>query len=284
MTTLTIDAQVSDEQLRRYAMLIYDKTGIRISPQKKTLLSNRLRRRLKATGLDCYEAYLDKLQTLRANDPEWDAFLQEITTHETYLFRDMSQWNWLREKYLPEVQLQARAGRREKALRVWSAACSTGDEAYTIACCIADCLAHPPTWKIDILGTDIGVGAVQAAQEARFGARAMQHVPESYQRRFFKADQEGSHWAPKAPLVEWTKFQQHNLLEPMRAGSFDLIVLKNVLIYFDAESKQPVANHICRALRPGGYLITGPAEGVAEMLNGLERIQGWLHRKPDNSR
>ena len=124
MTAATIDTtlQVTDDQLARYASLIYDKTGIRISPQKKTLLSNRLRRRLRATGLNCFDAYLNRLKTLGAADPEWDAFLQEITTHETYLFRDTSQWDWLRESFLAEVQSAARRGERDKTLQIWSAA------------------------------------------------------------------------------------------------------------------------------------------------------------------
>ena len=273
-------AQVTDDQLARYASLIYDKTGIRISPQKKTLLSNRLRRRLRATGLDCFDDYLGKLKQLHANDPEWNAFLQEITTHETYLFRDMAQWDWLRETYLADAQAAARRGEHKTSLSIWSAACSTGDEAYTIASCIADRLSNHSSWKINILGTDIGIGAVEAARAANFGERAMRHVPAEYKRRFFTASQDKTTWAPKPLLSAWMNFEQHNLLSPMRKGPFDLIVLKNVLIYFDAASKGPVAEHICRALKPGGYLVTGPAEGVADMLGGLERIQGWLHRKP----
>ena len=96
MTVTLPTEQVSDAQLGRYADLIYDRTGIRISPQKKTLLSNRLRRRLRATGIKGYDEYLKKLKSLPAEDAEWTAFLQEITTHESYLFRDISQWDWLR--------------------------------------------------------------------------------------------------------------------------------------------------------------------------------------------
>ena len=282
MSTLAInkDAQVSDAQLARYASLIYDKTGIRISPQKKTLLSNRLRRRLRATGLTCFDAYFNKLKSLLANDPEWDAFLQEITTHETYLFRDTVQWDWLRDKYLADLQSAARRGEREKKLNVWSAACSTGDEAYTIASCIADRLMGNSEWKINILGTDIGVGALESARAANFGERAMRHVPAEYKRKYFTSDQVRETWEPKPQLRDWMKFKQHNLLQPMRHEPFDLIVLKNVLIYFDAASKEPVADHICRALKPGGFLITGPAEGVSDNLTSLTRIQGWLHQKP----
>ena len=282
IATTNFGAEVTDAQLARYASLIYDKTGIRISPQKKTLVSNRIRRRLRATGEECFDAYLNKLKQLSASDPEWHAFLQEITTHETYLFRDMSQWDWLREGFLPDLQSAARRGERDKSLKIWSAACSTGDEPYTIASCIADRLSNSSAWQIQILGTDIGRGSLEAARQPKFGERAMRHVPSEYQRRFFAADKDNAIWTPKPQLTSWMSFEQHNLLDPMRKGPFDLIVLKNVLIYFDAKSKEPVANHICRALKPGGYLITGPAEGVVDFLGGLERVQGWLHRKPIN--
>ena len=93
--------QVSDAQLSRYAELIYARTGIRVSPQKKLLLSNRLRRRLRSTGIKTFEEYYEHLKKLPPRDPEWDAFVQEITTHETYLFRDETQWEWFRNEYLP---------------------------------------------------------------------------------------------------------------------------------------------------------------------------------------
>ncbi|HUT14523.1 MAG TPA: CheR family methyltransferase, partial [Thermoguttaceae bacterium] len=107
---------------------IYDRTGIRVSPQKKTLLSNRLRRRLKQTGIEDFGEYYRHLKGLRPNDPEWDLLLQEITTHETYLFRDEAQWDWFRNTFLPQCASEVRSGTAQRSLRVWSAACSTGDE------------------------------------------------------------------------------------------------------------------------------------------------------------
>jgi len=165
-------AQVTDQQLADFAELIYARTGIRVSPQKKTLLSNRLRRRLRETGIETFEDYCRHLKRLRANDPEWDAFLQEITTHETYLFRDQSHWDWFRNDYLASLAPSGGEGGR-RSLRIWSAACSTGDEAYTAACCIAGTLSDLSRWKIQILGTDIGKGAVEQARNPAFGERAM---------------------------------------------------------------------------------------------------------------
>ena len=277
-STITLDS-LTDKQLDMFADLIYDRTGIRVSPQKKTLLSNRLRRRLRATGITCFTDYHDKLIKLPMNDPEWDAFLQEITTHETYLFRDQVQWDWFAEEYLAGIQAEARQGKRAKTLRIWSAACSTGDEAYTIATCIADRLKLHEEWKVEIHGTDVGVGALEEAKEAIFKARAMKNVSDSLKKRFFSKVDENT-WSARPVLRNWTSFKQHNLLDPLRTVPFDLVFVKNVFIYFDADSKKRAFKNIENAMKPGGLLVTGPAEGIANLLDKYERVQTWLHRKP----
>lgn len=270
--------QVTAEQLARYADLIYDRTGIRISPQKRTLLSNRVRRRLRSTGIANFDAYFAHLKRLPGVDPEWDCFLQEITTHETYLFRDPSQWDWFRNEYLPERLSQVRRGEHPKALRIWSAAASTGDEAMTIASCLAERIPNHAEWRLEIVGTDIGVGALEQARAATFSERAMRQTPSELKRRFF-TPLTGERWQAKPLLTRMTTFRQHNLLEPLKTTAFDLVFLKNVLIYFDGDSKRTVLEQIFRALRPGGLLVSGPAEGIGDLLQGYERLQTWLHRR-----
>jgi chemotaxis protein methyltransferase CheR len=273
-------AEVTDDELARYAELIYERTGIRISPQKKTLLSNRVRRRLKETGARGFAEYYNHLRRLRPNDPEWDAFLQEITTHETFLFRDEGQWEWFRTSYLPGCAAEARSGSRQRSLRIWSAACSTGDEAFTAACCIADCLPSHAQWQIRILGTDIGIGAVEQAKTASFGDRAMRLVPESYKRRYFRKAATADQWQACPVLTEMAAFRQHNLLDRPRDGPFDLVFLKNVLIYFAPESKRRVMDNVRSAICPGGLLMTGPAEGVGDMVKDFVRLRPWLCQRP----
>jgi chemotaxis protein methyltransferase CheR len=267
---------VTASQLGRYAKLIYDKVGIVVSPQKVTLLSNRVRRRLRATGIESYEEYYKLLRDCPADDPEWEHFLQEITTHETYLFREQKHWDWLREEFTRELIASHKAGQREATVRVWSAACSTGDEAVTIACCLADGL--PKTgWKVEILGTDIGAATVAQAQRLAFGERAVRLVPGHYLKLFFEKAASGNAWTPRAPIRDMLRFETHNLLDPIREPAFDLIVLKNVLIYFDAASKRRVLNNVRHALSPRGFLITGAAEGVGDLLDGMQSKLGWLH-------
>lgn len=277
--SVTLD-QVSDKELASYASLIYDRTGITVSPQKKTLLSNRVRRRLRATGIEDFSSYHSHLSKLPADAPEWDAFLQEITTHETYLFRDEGQWNWFSQEFLPWLESSERAGKRDKTLRIWSAASSTGDEAYTIATCVAAHLRGHANWNIEIVGTDIGVGAIEVARRAVFGERAMRLVPDNLKRRYFKECKESVTWKAKDSLTQWVNFYQHNLLKPLKEKPFDLVFLKNVLIYFDTQSKTQVMGHVERALCPGGMLVTAAAEGISDLVNNMSKSKPWLHQKP----
>jgi chemotaxis protein methyltransferase CheR len=271
--------QVTDAELENFAELIYERTGIHVSPQKKMLLSNRLRRRLRETGIEDFSSYYQHLKRLRETDAEWDAFLQEITTHETYLFRDESQWNWFRKDFLAECAAKPAPGAAKRSLRIWSAACSTGDEPYTAACCIAATLQNLPQWNIQILGTDIGVGALQQAQAGVFGERAMRLVPEDLRRRFFNMET-GSHlWQARPALTSMLKFRQHNLMSPLREKPFDLVFLKNVLIYFDAASKRTVMDNVKAMIQPGGLLVAGAAEGITEFVKDLKRLQPWLYQK-----
>lgn len=281
-TNLAI-AQVNDAQMSRYCDLIYRTTGIRIPTQKKTLMSNRIRRRLRELTLSSFDDYFQLLQSLKPDHSEWDHFLQEITTHETYLFRDDAHWKWLQTEYLPTIAQMGAAGKRPKSLRVWSAACSTGDEPYTIATCIAGVLPNFSQWKVQILGTDIGIGALNQAQEATFGERAMRLVPENYKSAYFTKSPTANSWQAKPVLTNMIKFKQHNLLQPLREPGFDLVFLKNVLIYFDAASKERVMTGVRSAIVPGGLLVAGAAEGISDQLKGFSRIQPWLHQAPQRS-
>ncbi len=276
---ITETGQLTDALLERFAALIYAKCGMRITSQKRALLSNRLRRRLRATGDTDFESYYRRLISLPAQHPEWDQFLQEVTTHESYLFRDEAHWRWFQAEFLPGAWSAAERRERGRELRIWSAACSTGDEAYTIAACVAARLPQFAEWRVEILGTDIGVSALADAERGAFGARAMRLVPREFRQRFFEENRAGESWTARPLLRQMLTFRRHNLLEPLRARPFHAVFLKNVLIYFDAASKRAALQQIARMLLPGGYLICGAAEGVMGMLPGFHRIHPWLYQQ-----
>lgn len=281
VASITAD-QISDEQMARYIAMIYERTGIQISPAKKALVSNRLRKRMKANSVGCYDEYFALLKRCRQSDLEWQQFLQEITTHETYLFRDQAQWDWFRKVYLPEFKKSVLADRKTKSLRIWSAACSTGDEPYTIATCIAASRLFDTSWKIEVMATDIGIGALEAARKAVFNQRAMKNVPADLRARYFLSRSDGL-WTPRNELTKLIEFKQHNLMQPLSVSPFDLIIIKNVLIYFDVTSKKKVLSNIDRVLKPEGKLLSGPAEGISDLVGKYEREKTWLHCKTAKS-
>lgn len=283
MTTASLSADVTPTQLERYAKLIYQKIGVTISPQKSTLLSNRLRRRLRATGLSDYDAYYSMLVSTAVTEPEWEAFLQEITTHETFLYRDETHWKWFRDDFLRSIREEAASGARNKSLRCWSAACSTGDEAATMACCIGDTFPDLASWKIEIVGTDIGAGAVAQASKARFDARSMRNVKAAQKHAHFISLPTGE-WELKPALRQLLRFRVHNLLAPLNDRQFDIVFLKNVLIYFDKASKSQVIGSLRSGLKKGSYLVTGGSEGVADLLKDFSFRHPWLHRFDPQSR
>ena len=267
--------QLSDRQLDKFAKLIYDAVGVQITPQKRAMLSNRLRRRLKDNDLSCFDAYYEKLVRLSKTDAEWDQFLQAVTTHETFLFRDQAQWDWFQNEFLTERFRDSTAA-SQRRLRIWSAASSTGDEAFTIATCIGGKLPSLGSWKIEIVGTDIGIEAVRSAQAATFGERAMRLVPENLRKRFFTADAGTEQWTANATLKAMTRFERHNLLSPYRADPFDVVFLKNVMIYFDTPTKAQVLRNVTGAMRKGSLLVTGASEAVSSLLTGFRRVKPWL--------
>jgi chemotaxis protein methyltransferase CheR len=281
MTQSVAEGQISDTEMTRFVDLIYKVTGIRISQQKKTLLSNRIRRRLKQTGTASFEAYYLKLKKLPPSDAEWDRFLEEITTHETFLFRDQSHWDWLQKEFLAGLNAREASKPGLKSLRIWSAACSTGDEPTTIATCIAGTLHNLPQWNVRVVATDIGIGALEHARKGIYGERAMHLVPETYKKRFFTKQADGVSWQANPILTGMISFKQHNLLDPLKEAPFDVVFLKNVLIYFDDASKKIVMEQIRKMIKPGGILVAGATEGITELLRDMKRLQPWLYQTPE---
>jgi chemotaxis protein methyltransferase CheR len=271
---------LKDADFTRFLALIYRVSGIRIPPTKRVLVSNRLRRRLQATGIADYTAYYEFL-TSPAGAKEMPRFLDEITTNETYFFRDQHQFAWFGDEFLPEMIKEQQDNKRSKRLRIWSAAASSGAELYSIALLIAERRAALAGWNVSLLGTDLSESILQEARQAQFDARVVRFVDPKRLRAFFEAEPDPPRWKVKPEIRAMAKWQVHNLMKSASGiGPFDCIFLKNVLIYFDAESKQVVAKNVIDALAPGGYLVLGPTEMIPHMLSPLVRSKTWLYRKP----
>jgi len=195
------------------------------------------------------------------------------------LFRDENHWEWFCRSLIPKILACPRRRSERQTLRIWSAGCSTGDEPMTAACCLAAELPNFSQWNVEILGTDLGTGVLEQAKTALFGERAMRLVPESCRRRFFIQLPNMKIWRAQPVVADLIRYRQHNLMTPLPERPFDLVLLKNVLIYFDVASRQRAMAHVRAAVRPGGVLLTGAAEGVAEWIKDWKRLQPWAYCK-----
>jgi chemotaxis protein methyltransferase CheR len=269
--------QLDKQQFDRFCEFIYRASGIRIADNKQSLLSNRIRRRL-SEGQD-FDAYYRYLTSPRGRG-ELQHFIDAITTNETFFFRTERHFEWLRSEFLDELTAAERRGERPRELRIWSAACATGAEPYSIAICLLENRHRLRDWTLSILGTDISEEALRTAREGRFRPRAVEAVTERQLLRYFEEPTEGELRQVRAPVREIVRFERHNLMTPIDAAPFDCVFIRNVLIYFDRQSKEVVVKNLIDAITPGGYLVVGPSEGIYNMLDPLERQTTFLYRKP----
>ena len=269
---------LTSSEFRNFQQLIYEMSGIRIPDTKLTLLSNRVRRRLKVGGHDNFQSYFQHLKSPQGHN-EISGFLDAVTTNETFFFRTEQHFDWLRSRFVAEMVAQQRGGQRDKKLRIWSAACSTGEEPYSIAMCLAENQLRLRDWKLEVVATDLSEDALQSARQGVFKERAFQNLDDKHRRRYFTKRKDESLWEIKPRLRELVSFVCHNLMKPLSLPPFDCVFIRNVLIYFDRDSKQQVVNNLIRAMADGGYLVVGPSEGIYDMLPGLTKHSTFLYQK-----
>jgi chemotaxis protein methyltransferase CheR len=253
-----------DRELAAFQALVLAETGIFLSPAKRALLVNRLGRRLRALGLRSWRDY----HRLVTSDPEeLERCLDAVTTNETQFFREPAQLGFLVERVFPEWRERAEKRRRSRVVRVWSAGCATGEEPYTLAMLLADALPAEQGWRIEILATDLSQRVLAVAEAAQWSVARAKDVPEHYLKRYMLRGVRAQQGLMKAgpELRALVRCAQVNLNAPFYAvdGPFDLILCRNVLIYFKPERRQPVVDRLARHLAPGGYLLLGHAESLA---------------------
>ena len=272
-------SELTGEEYQKFCELIYRVAGIRIVDNKRVMVSNRVRRRLRATGIESFSKYYTFITSPSGNG-EMPLFLDAITTNETYFFRDPQHYDWLGDGFLPEIAAQAALKKRPRNLRIWSAACSTGEEPYSMALKLLSRKPLLAGWQTTIIGTDLSGAVLSAARAGNYDDRAVRLVDSAQLQAFFEKDKDKDRWTIKPDVKAQITWKQHNLLRPLDEKPFDCIFLKNVLIYFDTDSKKIVVRNVIDALAKGGYLVTGPTEGIYTMLDPLTKIKAWLYQRP----
>lgn len=267
---------LTSDEFRLFQEFIYKNSGIRMPETKTSLLSNRIRKRLRALNISSFEDYFRFLDSTKG---ELKEFLDVVTTNETFFFRTEKHFDWFRGVFIPQWTTNARSGNQQQTLRVWSAACSTGEEAYTLAICILENQLRLLNWKTEIVGTDISQDALASARSGIYSKRSIEDVNEKQARRYFKEVKNEPFWQVKDSLKAMVTFRQHNLMQPLSLPAFDCIFIRNVLIYFDRESKKTVVDNVISSLKKGGYLVVGPSEGIYDMLGDLKKCSPFLYQK-----
>ena len=264
---------ITDQEFSRFQRFIYDAAGITMSPGKKALISGRLSKRLHVHELDDFSAYYSLLSSGEAEE-EVQIAIDLLTTNETYFFREPKHFELL-------GRLAAEARQHRQPLRAWSASSSSGEEAYSMAMVLADRM-EPGTWEV--MGSDISSRVLQRARIGHYPLERARQIPPAYLKRWClrgMGQQEGTLLIERE-LRQQVRFLSINLNERLpHLGQFDVIFLRNVMIYFNAETKRQVVARLLSALRPGGYFCIGHSESLNDISTAVQTVAPSIYRKPE---
>ncbi|THF63060.1 protein-glutamate O-methyltransferase CheR [Pseudothauera nasutitermitis] len=270
----SINSGISDQEFSRFQALLYKLAGIYLAPSKKVLLVGRLTKRLRARGLDSFAEYY-RLVSGGGDPAELQTMVDLLTTNETYFFREPKHFDFLRQEILPKRP-------RGTPFEVWSAACSSGEEPYTLAMVLADQLNEAP-WRIT--ASDISTQVLERARRGHYPMERIDGIPPALLKKYCLKgvrEQAGTFLVGKE-LRERVNFMQVNLIEaPPAIGPFDVIFLRNVMIYFDQETKRKVVTNLLSRLKSGGWFIVGHSEtlnGIVEPQH-LAAVRPTIYKKP----
>ena len=254
--------RLSDRQFRTIAELIERQVGILLPPAKRTMVEGRLRKRVRALGLASLDEYGTYLFEQGGLDEEVVSLIDCVTTNKTDFFREPSHFDFLCKAAVPDL-LDRGAGR---PLKVWSAACSIGAEAFTTAMVLQDQIRAGARFSFSILGTDISTDVLDQAEAAIYPQVMMEPVPEPYRQRYVMTSRDPSRGVVRIvpELRRLVQFHRLNLMDPVYPldRSLDVIFCRNVLIYFDKPTQKSVIKRLASHLRTGGYLILGHSESM----------------------
>jgi chemotaxis protein methyltransferase CheR len=275
---LAADSQspkMDDATFKKFRDFIYEQCGISFTENKKYLLEGRIAKRLEAHNLTTYDEYFRLITNTTQQRDELPSLFETVTINETYFFRNPPQFEALEQVIIPEILNAKQALQGQKKLRIWSAASSSGEEAYTIAMILLDKIKPLfPAFQFEIVGTDISAAVLEKARAGVYKEYAVRNMPPYYLNKYFT--REGDKFLLSPEVKSMAKFMSTNLYETstMRTMSnFDVIFCCNVLIYFDTPAKQQVVANLYDALNKGGYLFIG----YSESLHGVSKAFKLVH-------
>lgn len=261
-----MDYKLSDATFEELSTLIQDRTGIYIPASKKYLIENRLIRVLEENNLNGYDEYLYLLK-YSPNGRTFERLYDAITTNETYFFREPAQFDVFLEYVVPRA-IKMRGG--DRAMKVWCAACSSGEEPYTLSMVMSE---HRRDVRMDIVASDISNKVLSVAERAVYGSYSVRNIPDYYLQKYFVS--QGREFVLDPSVRKSVRFKNHNLLTDrlgMDFSNLDVVFCRNVLIYFDGRTKQDVVSAIYDSLKPGGVLIIGSSESLHSITRAFRPV------------
>lgn len=255
----------------RVAALLHRSTGIRLAETNHQMVYARLVTRILELGLDQFADYLDRVLDPTADD-ERDRFISALTTNTTHFYREAYHFQFLETEVFPDLIERAKAGDR---VRLWSAGCSTGEEAYSLAICLLNAFPHAGSHDVKILGTDVDKDALARAEIATYGSNCLRDMPQALLESGLDCMKATGKWVPKDTVRALVTFRRLNLIGnwPFK-GQFDVIFCRNVAIYMDLSTQGQIWSAFHDAMQPGGYLFIGHSERLPQSLRSKFQAVG----------
>jgi chemotaxis protein methyltransferase CheR len=255
-------ARLTPSHFEKISKIVYTHCGINLEPCKKIMLESRLNKRLRALQLSSFAEYLDLINSREGMENELVHMIDVVTTNKTDFFREPHHFDFLKDVLLPQfVQHET-----NKPFRVWSSACSTGEEPYTLAMVLQEFANANPGFTYDIMASDISTSVLKKASEGIYAAPRADDIPQQYRKNYLLRSKDVSN--PRVRVVsqlrEKVRFARVNLTEPITSPDLlqDVIFCRNVLIYFDRETQLTVIQNLLKKLKKGGILFIGHSESL----------------------
>lgn len=270
---------ITDAEFERVIALVYDRFGIRLSDQKRSLVVGRLQKLVKNRGYSSFSEYMDYVVADTSTNATAD-LINRISTNHTYFFREKEHFDYFTAVALPEVIKRLRS-QNKRNLRIWCAGCSSGEEAYTLMMLIMEYLGSEyPLWNAGLLATDISEQVLTTARAGMYCTDRMAQVPGALKLRYFTKTGQGS-WTLSERVKKEITFRRFNLINerfPFKAP-FQIIFCRNVMIYFDTQTRDTLANKFYGCTEPGGYLFIGHSESLGRDRAPYDYVKPAVYRR-----
>lgn len=277
-----MDIEIDDKEFSLFQRLIYDESGINLTPAKKELLKSRLMKRLRERSLTSFKEYYKYVTEADTTGEELVSMLDCISTNLTEFFREAAHFDFLSEKVLPAL-LEDKRKKREKRIRIWCAGCSTGEEPYSISMILAECIKELCGWDIKLLATDLSTRVLKKAMQGIYAKDRLKNIPLQMLNTYFEkgAHNFKDHYQIKDFLRNLIAFRRLNLTDetfPFK-GQFDFIFCRNVMIYFNKQTQTELVSKFYKHLAPNGYLFIGHSESLAGAETRFRYVRPTIYQK-----